>query len=75
MWTNDEYERLFVEARSTNDRAVREARYMRMAEILHEENPSLFLLGLPSLYGVSKRVRNFGAAADKCIRVAGVGLA
>lgn len=74
-WLNEEYERLFVEARSTNDRAVREGKYMRMAEILHEENPSMFLVGLPSLYGVGTRVRNFGAASDKCIRVAKVTLA
>lgn len=70
IWNNDEYERLFLAARSTNDREVREQAYHRMMAILHEENPSMFLLGLPSLYGVNRRIRNFSAAADKILRLA-----
>lgn len=70
VWFNDEYERLFIEGRSTNDRAARLRAYHRMAEILHDENPSMFLVGLPSLYGVNKKVAGFGAASDKCLRLA-----
>ena len=69
-WVNDEYERLFVEGRSTIDKDARLKAYMRMAEILHEENPSMFLFGLPSLYGVNRTVAGFGAASDKCLRLA-----
>ena len=69
VWSNEEYERLFVEGRSTNDREARQRAYDRMAEILHEENPSMFLFGLPSLYGVNKKVAGFGAASDKCLRL------
>lgn len=75
VWFNEEYERLFVEGRSTNNREARLRAYHRMAEILHEENPSMFLFGLPSLYGVSRRVRGFGAAGDKCLRLAETSLA
>ncbi len=71
VWSNEEYERLFVEGRSTNDREARLKAYDRMAEILHEENPSMFLFGLPSLYGVNKKVTGFGAASDKCLRLNG----
>ncbi|MBR0654866.1 ABC transporter substrate-binding protein [Plastoroseomonas arctica] len=70
IWNNAEYERLFLAARSTNDREIRTAAYHRMMEILHEENPALFLLGLPSLYGVNKRITNFSAAPDKILRLA-----
>jgi hypothetical protein len=40
-----------------------------MMKILFEQNPSLFLFGLPSLYGVSKDITGFGAAADKLLRL------
>jgi len=70
MWRNDEYERLFLAARSTNDRGEREAAYHRMMAILHEENPAMFLFGLPSLYAVNRRVAGFGAAPDKILRLA-----
>ena len=74
-WVNEEFERLFVEARSTNDSAVRLAKYHRMEEILYEENPSMFLFGLPSQYGVSKKITGFQAASDKCLRLSQVAVA
>jgi hypothetical protein len=40
-----------------------------MMEILYQQNPSIFLFGLPSLYGVSKSISGFGAAADKLLRL------
>ncbi len=70
MWTNEEYERLFLAARSTNDQAARERDYHRMMAIMHEENPAMFLFGLPSLYAVNRRVTGFGAASDKILRLA-----
>jgi peptide/nickel transport system substrate-binding protein len=68
-WVDPEYERLFVAARSTLDVAEREKDYHRMMEILDEQSPSLFLFGLPSLYGVSDDITGFGAAADKLLRL------
>jgi peptide/nickel transport system substrate-binding protein len=68
-WVDPEYERLFVAARTTTDMAERVKDYHRMMEILNEQNPSMFLFGLPSLYGVSNDVTGFGAAADKLLRL------
>jgi peptide/nickel transport system substrate-binding protein len=68
-WVDPEYEKLFVAARTTNDLAEREKCYHRMMEILYQQNPSIFLFGLPSLYGVSKDITGFGAAADKLLRL------
>ncbi len=68
-WVDPEYERLFVAARSTNDVAEREADYHKMMAILYAQNPSMFLFGLPSLYGVSASITGFGAAADKILRL------
>ncbi len=68
-WLDPDYEKLFVAARSTNDVAEREKDYHRMMEILFQQNPSLFLFGLPSLYGVSTGITGFGASADKLLRL------
>jgi peptide/nickel transport system substrate-binding protein len=73
-WTDPEYEQLFVAARSTADVAERVKDYHRMMEILNQQSPSLFLFGLPSLYGVSKGISGFGAAADKLLRLTKVEL-
>jgi peptide/nickel transport system substrate-binding protein len=73
-WVDPEYEQLFVAARTTTDVAERVKDYHRMMEILNEQNPSMFLFGLPSLYGVSNDVGGFGAAADKLLRLAQVRL-
>ena len=68
-WTNSEYERLFAAARSTNDAPTRERFYRRMMEIMHAENPSMFLFGLPSIYAAGVGVGGFQAAADKLMRL------
>ena len=73
-WIDPEYERLFVAARSTVDIAERERDYHRMMAILAEQTPSMFLFGLPSLYGVADNVSGFGAAADKILRLTQVEL-
>ncbi|WP_158746601.1 ABC transporter substrate-binding protein [Acidisphaera sp. L21] len=68
-WQDPEYEALFVAARTTIDEAERVKDYHRMMEILADQTPSVFLFGLPSLYGVSDSVTGFGAAADKLLRL------
>ncbi|WP_270937062.1 ABC transporter substrate-binding protein [Falsiroseomonas oryzae] len=55
-WTNAEFDRLWEEARSTLDQDARRRAYHRMMEIMHEEVPSIFLFGLPRIYGRSNRV-------------------
>jgi peptide/nickel transport system substrate-binding protein len=73
-WTDPEYEQLFAAARSTTDTTERVKDYHRMMEILYQQNPSIFLFGLPSLYGVSNSITGFGAAADKLLRLTQVRL-
>ncbi len=68
-WVDAEYEKLFSEARATNDSALREKDYGRMMQILHQQTPSIFLFGLPSLYGVSSKISGFEAASDKILRL------
>ncbi|MEO6625572.1 MAG: ABC transporter substrate-binding protein [Burkholderiaceae bacterium] len=69
FWKNDEYERLFLAARSTVDKAAREKAYNRMMEIMQAEVPAIFLFGLPSVYGVSGRLKNFAPPSDKVMRL------
>jgi peptide/nickel transport system substrate-binding protein len=73
-WTDPEYEQLFAAARSTTDTTERVKDYHRRMEILYQQNPSIFLFGLPSLYGVSNSITGFGAAADKLLRLTQVRL-
>jgi peptide/nickel transport system substrate-binding protein len=68
-WSNPEFDKLFLAARSTNDTAARKAAYERMDEILHAENPSMFLFGVPTIYGVSKKLSGFEAPADRVLRL------
>jgi peptide/nickel transport system substrate-binding protein len=74
VWQNAEYEKLFVAARSTNDQAEREKAYRRMMEIMHGENPSMFLFGMPSIAAVNNSVSGFAPAADKILRLNAVSL-
>jgi len=70
VWINSDYDRLFTEARSTNDEAERVAKYHEMMEIMHRENPAMFLFGLPSIYATGKKIEGFTAASDKLLRLA-----
>ena len=60
---------LFVEARSTVDEARREQAYHRMMEILHEEAPSIFLFGLPSIAGKARGLQGFRSSSDTILRL------
>jgi len=73
-WNNEDYEKMFVAARSTNDVNERVRLYREMMALAYRENPSIFLFGLPSLYGVNKDIKGFGAAADKILRLTKVEL-
>jgi peptide/nickel transport system substrate-binding protein len=69
FWHNEEYERLFVEARSTVDEAKRLAAYHRMMEILQEEAPSIFLFGLPSINGRARALQGWRPSSDTILRL------
>jgi len=73
-WNSPEYDKMFVAARSTNDEKERVKLYHEMAALAYRENPSIFLFGLPSIYAVDKKVKGFGAAADKVLRLSQVEL-
>jgi peptide/nickel transport system substrate-binding protein len=69
FWKNDEYEKLFVEARSTVDKDAREKAYRKMMVIMREEAPTIFLFGLPSIYGRSKALSDWSPPSDKVLRL------
>jgi peptide/nickel transport system substrate-binding protein len=73
-WYSEEYDKMFAAARSTNDTDERVKIYREMGALAYRENPSIFLFGLPSIYGVGKNVKGFGAAADKVLRLGQVEL-
>ncbi|MEI6203444.1 MAG: ABC transporter substrate-binding protein, partial [Enhydrobacter sp.] len=52
-WIDPAFDKMFVEARSTNDTAERVKVYHRMMAVLAAETPAIFMFGLPSLYGVA----------------------
>jgi peptide/nickel transport system substrate-binding protein len=71
-WIDPAFDKMFVEARSTNDGAERTRIYNRMMAVLAEQTPAIFMFGLPSLYGVAKNIAGFGASSDKILRLAKV---
>ncbi|MBV8391622.1 MAG: hypothetical protein JOY81_00425, partial [Alphaproteobacteria bacterium] len=73
-WNSEAYDKMFVAARSTNDEKERVKIYHDMQALAFQENPSLFLYGLPSIYATAKNVSGFGAAADKVLRLKDVDL-
>jgi peptide/nickel transport system substrate-binding protein len=58
-WHNDEYDEQFLIAKTSLDDDEREQAYWRMAEILKEETPSVFLLQQPAPYGINDRASGF----------------
>ncbi len=74
LWSNQEYEELFLRARSTIDPVARTRIYQRMMEIMHEELPAIFLFALPSIYATNDRVTGWKPPADKVLRLHKVSL-
>jgi peptide/nickel transport system substrate-binding protein len=68
-WYNQEYEDLFIKGRSTLDTAKREKAYWRMAEIMREVNPSVFLFDIPTIYARSKKLTGWAPPSDKVLRL------
>ncbi len=70
FWYNAEYEKLFVAARSTVNQAARLKDYHRMMAIMRDEAPSVFLFGLPTIYGAAKALTGWSPPSDKVQRLA-----
>lgn len=68
-WSNKRYDDLFKLAESELDVEKRRAYYQEMMEIMNAEQPSIFLFGIQSIYGVTAKVRGFRAASDKLLRL------
>ncbi|MGE0715198.1 MAG: ABC transporter substrate-binding protein [Alphaproteobacteria bacterium] len=68
-WKNDEFEKLFAAARSTIDEKQRLAHYARMMQIMHDELPSVFLFGVPRVYGKSRKVKGWEPSSDSLLRL------
>jgi peptide/nickel transport system substrate-binding protein len=68
-WYSEEYEKLFLAARSTNDEKERIRLYHEMGALAYREMPSIYLFGLPSLYGVNKKIAGFSAPSDKVLHL------
>ncbi len=68
-WVNEEFDRLWLAARSTVVESERRAAYNRMMEIMHEEVPSIFLVGLPRVFGRSARLQGWRPARDSLLRL------
>ena len=75
FWRDDEYERLFTEARSTVDAPSRQRAYGRMMRIMNEQSPCVFLFGLPSIYARTRTLTDWDPPADKVLRLANCTLA
>ncbi len=60
-YTNPTVDGLLVQGRAANDVAERKAIYTKVALILNDEVPWIYLWRMNSIYGVNKRVQGFKA--------------
>ena len=63
------FDKLWQEARSTMNGEARLRAYNRMMEIMHDEVPSIFLVGLPRISGRSDRVSGWKPSRDSLLRL------
>jgi len=68
-WSNEEFNKLWEKGRSTMDEGERLKIYNRMMEIMHEELPSIFLVGLPRISGRSDKVSGWKPSRDSLLRL------
>ncbi|HSW20631.1 MAG TPA: ABC transporter substrate-binding protein [Ramlibacter sp.] len=71
-WSNKRYDDLFKLAQTELDAEKRRGYYQDMMQIMNAEHPSIFLFGIPSIYGVKANVRGFKAPSDKLLRLGNV---
>ena len=68
-WSNAEFNRLWLEARSTFDEGERLRIYRRMMQIMHDEVPAVFMFGLPRISGRSAKVTGWRPSRDSLLRL------
>ncbi|CAN5786827.1 ABC transporter substrate-binding protein [soil metagenome] len=68
-WSNAEFDKLWLEARSTMDEGARLKAYNRMMQIMHDEVPSIFLFGLPRISGRQANVTGWKPSRDSLLRL------
>lgn len=73
-WENEEFDQQFQIAQTSMDEDERLGAYHRMAEIIKEETPSVFLWQQPAPYGISDKVEGFKPHPNQSIVLAEVGL-
>src|SRR5690554_6836161 len=72
VYSNPEVDELFQASRREMDVEAREALLQRIAEVLYEDPPAIFLFQPPELAAVSPRVRGYEARPDLVIAVENV---
>jgi len=73
-WENDEFDQQFDVAQTSLDEQERLEAYYRMAEIIKDETPSVFLWQQPAPYGISDKVEGFKPHPNQSIVLAEVDL-
>jgi peptide/nickel transport system substrate-binding protein len=71
-YTNPEVDKLLLEARQSQDTAVRKQKYDAAEAILNEDLPIIFLGHQAWIWAYNKKVTGFAPAPDGMIRLAGV---
>jgi peptide/nickel transport system substrate-binding protein len=71
---NAELDKLIDDGKQEMDIKKREQIYQKASELVYEEAPGIFLYGGVDFWGVSKKVKNFGARGDGRFFFYGVGL-
>jgi peptide/nickel transport system substrate-binding protein len=74
-FSNAEADKLLNEARGEPDQAKRKVLYGKIMDIMHAEDPILYLFYLPWTFGVQKKVQGFVPYPDGLIRLKGVTMA
>ncbi|ANN68070.1 ABC transporter substrate-binding protein [Bordetella bronchialis] len=74
-FSNAEADKLLNEARAEPDESKRKALYGKVMEIMHDEDPIVYLFYLPWTFGVQKKVQGFVPYPDGLIRLKGVTMA
>jgi peptide/nickel transport system substrate-binding protein len=74
-FSNAEADKLLNEARAESDESKRKVLYGKAMDIVHAEDPILYLFYLPWTFGVQKKVQGFVPYPDGLIRLKGVTMA
>jgi peptide/nickel transport system substrate-binding protein len=74
-FSNAEADKLLNEARGEADEAKRKVLYGKIMDIMHAEDPIIYLFYLPWTFGVQKKVQGFVPYPDGLIRLKGVTMA